>query len=86
MGGANAPNLKSAAKALSGSTLFSPIQVGCMNLEHRVCMAPLGRLRATEVEEGEWICNEVNAQYYGQRATKGGFQITESTPISRLVG
>ncbi|KAK7207663.1 hypothetical protein BZA70DRAFT_271887 [Myxozyma melibiosi] len=77
-------NISTATKALRGTALFSPVKIGNMNLLHRVCMAPMGRLRATEASPDEWVCGDIAAQYYGQRATKGGFQITESTPISRL--
>lgn len=79
-----APNF-SAARALAGTALFSPVTIGLMKLQHRVCMAPMGRLRAIEYKPDEWISTDLAAEYYGQRATEGGFQITESTPISRLV-
>ncbi|EXJ83038.1 hypothetical protein A1O3_06855 [Capronia epimyces CBS 606.96] len=46
-------------------------------------MAPLGRLRADRLRDGVYTANSLNAEYYGQRASKGGLQLTESTPISR---
>ena len=52
--------------APSESPLLQPLQVGDMQLEHRVVMAPLTRCRALNS-----IPQPAAATYYGQRATKG---------------
>ncbi|PVH68877.1 12-oxophytodienoate reductase [Cadophora sp. DSE1049] len=70
-------------KALCRTALFTPLRLGRVTLKHRVVMAPCGRLRASQLSEGIWTTNDVTAKYYGQRASKGGLIITESTPISR---
>ncbi|PGH30774.1 hypothetical protein GX50_06448 [[Emmonsia] crescens] len=68
---------------LADSVLFKPLQLGALQLEHRVVLAPLTRMRATKESEGVYVPNDLNVQYYSQRATKGGFLLTEATPISR---
>ena len=40
-------------------------------------MAPLTRLRSTQPGD---IPNEINAEYYSQRASEGGLLISEATP------
>ena len=62
------------------SHLFSPLQVGELQLAHRVVLAPLTRMRSTQPGD---VPNALNAAYYGQRASKGGLLITEATQISR---
>jgi N-ethylmaleimide reductase len=62
------------------SRLFSPLQVGDVELTHRVVMAPLTRLRSTQPGD---VPNALNAEYYRQRATPGGLLISEATQISR---
>jgi N-ethylmaleimide reductase len=59
--------------------LFSSLQVGELQLAHRVVMAPLTRMRSTPPGD---VPNALNAEYYGQRATSGGLLITEATQIS----
>lgn len=59
--------------------LFQPITLGAFDLEHRVVMAPLTRMRARQPGN---IPHALNAEYYGQRASKGGLQITEATDIN----
>jgi N-ethylmaleimide reductase len=59
--------------------LFSPLQVGALALEHRVVMAPLTRMRSTQPGD---IPNDLMAEYYGQRASRGGLIVTEATQIS----
>jgi N-ethylmaleimide reductase len=59
--------------------LFTPIQLGPYHLRHRVVMAPLTRSRSTMPGN---IPNDLMAEYYGHRATDGGFLITEATNIS----
>jgi 2,4-dienoyl-CoA reductase-like NADH-dependent reductase (Old Yellow Enzyme family) len=74
-----------AATPLSGTKLFKPLQFGLLSLEHRVMMAPLTRMRAPKESEGIFVPSDLNVQYYSQRASKGGFQLSEACPISRLV-
>nr|GME05982.1 12-oxophytodienoate reductase 3 [Ipomoea batatas] len=61
-----------------GSTpsLFSPYKMGRFNLSHRVVLAPCTRCRAIN-----GIPQPALAEYYSQRATQGGFLITEGTMI-----
>ncbi|KAJ3769554.1 hypothetical protein FB446DRAFT_693394 [Lentinula raphanica] len=64
---------------LSASKLFSPIRVGNMQLEHRVVMAPMTRLRTTKTSS----ILKVVKEYYSQRAsTPGTFLISEGAVIS----
>ncbi|KAL6575379.1 12-oxophytodienoate reductase 3 [Orobanche minor] len=57
--------------------LFSPYKMGNFNLAHRVVLAPMTRCRALNN-----VPNSALVQYYTQRATNGGFLITEGTMIS----
>ena len=59
--------------------LHEPLQIGNYTLEHRVIMAPLTRMRASEPSDAP---HALNAVYYGQRASRGGLIITEATQIS----
>lgn len=59
--------------------LFSPLHVGTLELQHRVVMAPLTRMRSTQPGD---IPNDLMAAYYGQRASKGGLIVSEATHIS----
>jgi N-ethylmaleimide reductase len=59
-------------------SLFSPLEVGPYQLSHRVVMAPLTRMRA---ERDSFAPRPLNAEYYGQRATKGGLIIAEASPV-----
>ena len=59
-------------------SLFSPLQVGPYRLDHRVVMAPLTRMRA---EKGSFAPRPLNAEYYRQRATRGGLVIAEASPV-----
>jgi N-ethylmaleimide reductase len=61
------------------TTLFSPLTIGPWSLAHRVIMAPLTRMRATVPGS---VPNVLNAEYYGQRASRGGLIICEASPIS----
>jgi N-ethylmaleimide reductase len=56
------------------------IQFGEKTLHHRIVLAPLTRMRSEQPGD---IPNDLNAEYYGQRASKGGLLITEATQISR---
>jgi N-ethylmaleimide reductase len=64
---------------MAHDALFQPLKLGALSLAHRVVMAPLTRLRSRQPGN---IPQEMNAVYYGQRATKGGLQIAEATDIS----
>jgi N-ethylmaleimide reductase len=61
------------------SKLFSPIQIGAIDLSHRVVLAPLTRMRADVPGN---VPNDLMAKYYEQRASEGGLMITEATFIS----
>lgn len=60
------------------SKLFSPAKVGRYSLSHRVVLAPLTRMRA----EAGAVPGKLMAEYYGQRATQGGFLIAEATSVA----
>jgi N-ethylmaleimide reductase len=62
---------------MTAPTLFSPIQLGPLALRNRVFMAPLTRCRASEGH----VPNDLNAEYYAQRAT-AGLIISEATSVS----
>ncbi|MBW0450934.1 alkene reductase [Paraburkholderia phenoliruptrix] len=59
--------------------LFSPLRIGNIQLEHRVVMAPLTRMRAKDPGRAPY---QLNAEYYGQRASAGGLIISEGSPVS----
>ena len=59
--------------------LFSPLQLGEVRLAHRVVMAPLTRMRSGQPGN---VPQDMNVEYYSQRATNGGLIITEATQIS----
>lgn len=61
------------------SNLFTPVSFGPMHLKHRVVMAPLTRSRS---EQPDSVPSDLMAEYYGQRASHGGFIISEATNIS----
>ena len=54
---------------MSNDPLFRPLKVGAVELSHRIVMAPLTRMRAAQPGD---VPHELNAEYYGQRASKGG--------------
>jgi N-ethylmaleimide reductase len=58
-------------------TLFDPVRLGSVELRNRILMAPLTRCRAAEGH----VPTELNAEYYGQRAT-AGLIISEATSVS----
>ena len=72
-------------KPLTDTALFKPVQIGALKLDHRIVQAPLTRMRGTKESEGVWAPGDMSVEYYAQRASKGGFQLTEATNISRLV-
>jgi N-ethylmaleimide reductase len=61
------------------SALYSPLQLGAARLKHRVIMAPLTRSRS--LQPGS-IPGDLMVEYYGQRASDGGFIIGEATNVS----
>jgi N-ethylmaleimide reductase len=66
-------------KTLATNTLFTRIQVGLMELKHRVVMGPLTRSRS--VQPGN-IPGDLMLEYYSQRASDGGLIVSEATSIS----
>ena len=63
---------------MGSQPLFEPLALGPCTLAHRVVMAPLTRMRATTPGN---VPNALNAQYYGQRASKGGLIIAEASQV-----
>jgi N-ethylmaleimide reductase len=59
--------------------LFTPVQLGSLNLKHRVVMAPLTRSRS---EQPGGVPGDMMVQYYSDRASDGGLIISEATNIS----
>jgi len=59
-------------------SLFTPLQLGALELPNRIFMAPLTRARAGR----QAVPNELMARYYAQRAS-AGLIISEATGISR---
>ncbi len=59
-------------------TLFDTYRLGALTLKNRFVMAPLTRSRAAEGEAPQ----DLNAEYYGQRAT-AGLIISEATQVSQ---
>lgn len=65
---------------MSSSKLFQPIQVGHLNLKHRIVLAPLTRTRATKTHVP---LLPLVPEYYSQRAsTPGTLLISEATFIA----
>lgn len=60
------------------SRLFTPANIGPHALAHRVVFAPMTRLRADKIDTPL----PMMADFYGQRASEGGFLIAESAAIS----
>jgi N-ethylmaleimide reductase len=60
-------------------SLFSPVTIGPYQLEHRVALAPLTRMRAAKPSLAP---RPLNAEYYAQRATPGGLLIAEASPVA----
>jgi N-ethylmaleimide reductase len=59
--------------------LFTPVSFGRMQLKHRVVMAPLTRSRSVQPNS---IPGDLMREYYSQRASDGGFILSEATNIS----
>ncbi|KAI0377549.1 NADH:flavin oxidoreductase/NADH oxidase family protein-like protein [Hypomontagnella monticulosa] len=69
---------------MSESRLFKPLKVGSIELKHRIAMAPLTRLRATDDRVPSPIMMK---DYYGQRASiPGTLLIAEGTFVSPHCG
>ncbi|KAJ5257238.1 hypothetical protein N7478_013342 [Penicillium angulare] len=51
--------------------LFEPLRLGALSLKHRVIQAPCTRMRATKESEGIFVPNDLNVEYYSQRASDG---------------
>jgi len=62
---------------------FTGIQVGELQLGHRIVLAPLTRFRATK---GTHVPQAMSEIYYEQRASGGGLLITEATYIAADAG
>src|SRR5258708_3586533 len=58
--------------------LFSPLKVGPYQLEHRLMMAPLTRMRAANPS---LTPGPLNAAYYAHRPTPAGLFIAEASPV-----
>jgi len=58
--------------------LFSPLKVGPYNLNHRVVLAPMTRLRS----DANDAPSEMMMKFYEQRASEGGLLIVEAAAIS----
>src|SRR3984893_9684486 len=65
-------------ETLRTNKLLTPIQVGSMQLKHRVVMAPLTRSRS--LQPGS-IPGDLMLEYYSQRASDGGLLVSEGTSI-----
>lgn len=65
------------------AALFQPIQVGDVELAHRVVFAPLTRFRAT----GAHVPTDLMVEYYAQRGSvPGSLLIAEATDIAPQAG
>lgn len=59
--------------------LFTPAKVGAFELNHRVALAPMTRVRT--IQPGD-IPSPMMADFYGQRASKGGLLVIEAASVS----
>lgn len=60
-------------------SLFKPIKIGNLNLNHRIAMAPLTRMRT--IDDTGIVSNDT-VEYYSQRANEGGLLITEAVAVA----
>ncbi|GAD94932.1 hypothetical protein PVAR5_3566 [Paecilomyces variotii No. 5] len=68
---------------MTDTRLFQPLKIGNMEIKHRISMAPLTRLRATD----ERVPTPLMKTYYSQRASiPGTLIITEGTLVSPSAG
>src|SRR6202790_3341452 len=63
---------------MSIQPLFTPYQMGTLDLPNRIVMAPLTRMRAGSDDHGP---TTLQVEYYAQRAT-GGLIVTDGVAIS----
>lgn len=61
------------------ATLFTTAKVGAFNLDHRVVLAPMTRLRTEQPGD---IPSRMMADFYGQRASENGLVIIEAASVS----
>lgn len=59
--------------------LFSPVRIGPITIGQRVAMAPLTRSRAQQPAD---LPGDLMREYYSQRASEGGFIVSEGISIS----
>lgn len=59
-------------------SLFQPVRVGDIELQHRIALPPLTRLRANE----NGVPNGLDAEYYKQRAQEGGTLLIAGALVS----
>ncbi|KAI9275459.1 hypothetical protein BDA99DRAFT_431140 [Phascolomyces articulosus] len=64
------------------SALFQPVKLGGKQLNHRIVMAPMTRIRADD----NHVPIDLIREHYEQRTTEGGLLITEATLISPNAG
>lgn len=65
------------------SALFQPVKIGTHQLQHRIVLAPLTRLRAQPETR---VPSPLAVEYYTQRTTPGGLLIAEGTVVSAEAG
>lgn len=64
-------------------SLFTPVKVGDVTLQHRIAMAPLTRFRA----DADHVPSPLAAEYYAQRASAPGTMlISEAAFIAPQAG
>lgn len=59
--------------------LFTPVQIGAIQLSHRVVMPALSRVRSEQPGD---IPGALMREYYTQRASQGGLIITEASSVA----
>ncbi|KAF2133021.1 12-oxophytodienoate reductase 1 [Dothidotthia symphoricarpi CBS 119687] len=70
-------------KPLKDTALFTPFNLGPVNLEHRIVQAPLTRMRGIKESDAVFVPGDLHVEHYSQRASKGGLQLTEATDIAK---
>lgn len=66
---------------LKDTIVFSSTKLGSLTLKHRIAQAPLTRMRGVKETDGIYVPGDLAVEYYSQRASDGGFQLTEATDI-----
>ncbi|MCF2525324.1 alkene reductase [Bradyrhizobium sp. G127] len=64
---------------MSTAHLFAPLKLGRYTLSHRVVMAPLTRMRAAVPGN---VPTDLGVEYYSQRASSGGFIVSEASQVT----